>query len=154
MPENQSENGQDLSGATQSPSPSVAFPLWLKAIVVIGATLVLAGALIGLLRPGLLVAPHAEINEAVRIYAGYLFSRNFALAIMLLGAMVLRARGTLNSLMVLAAFVQLLDGGVDILSGRWRIVPGVIILGVLFLVGSARLSGYPFWRIEAWKRSF
>ncbi len=142
-----------LPSSRQLLNPRVPLPWWLGAIVVIGSVLMLAGAVVAILHPALLVSPHAEINDAVRVYAGYLFSRNLALAIMLFGAMILRARGMLNSLMLFAALVQLLDAAVDFLSGRWPILPGVIVLGLLFLVGSARLSGYPFWRIEAWKQS-
>lgn len=106
-----------------------------------------------LLHPALLVSPHDEINGAVHIYAGYLASRNLGLAIMLLAAMSLRARGTLNTLMLLGAFVQLLDAGIDCVEGRWVIVPGVVLIGLLFFVACARLSGYPFWRMEAWRQA-
>jgi len=109
-----------------------------------------AGALIALLHPVLLASPHDEINGAVHIYAGYLASRNLGLAIMLLAAMSLRARGTLNALMLLTAFIQLLDAGIDCVEGRWVIVPGVVLLGLMFFLGSGWLSGYPFWRMEAW----
>ena len=34
----------------------------------------------------MLVSPHDEINDAVHIYAGYLASRNMALAVMLIAA--------------------------------------------------------------------
>jgi hypothetical protein len=109
----------------------------------------ITGALIALLHPALLVSPHDEINAAVHTYAGYLASRNLGLAIMLLAAMSLRAKGTLNTLMLLSAFIQLLDAGIDCVEGRWVIVPGVVLIGLLLFVGSARLSGYPIWRIEA-----
>lgn len=113
----------------------------------------ITGALLALLHPALLVSPHDEINAAVHIYAGYLASRNLGLAIMLLAAMSLRAKGTLNTLMLLSAFIQLLDAGIDCVEGRWVIVPGVVLIGLLFFVGSARLSGYPFWRMEAWRQA-
>lgn len=122
-------------------------------MVFLGALLMITGALLALLHPALLVSPHDEINEAVHIYAGYLASRNLGLAIMLLAAMSLRAKGTLNTLMLLSAFIQLLDAGIDCVEGRWVIVPGVVLIGLLFFVGSARLSGYPFWRMEAWRQA-
>lgn len=111
-----------------------------------------AGALIALLNPAMLVSPRDEINAAVHIYAGYLFSRNAALAILLLASMIFRAKGTLNTLILLTAFVQLLDAVVDCMEGRWVIVPGVLIFGLLFLLASARLAGHPFWRKEAWSQ--
>ena len=41
---------------------SEQFPLWLRIVVGIGAVLLIAGALISLLHPILLVSPHDEIN--------------------------------------------------------------------------------------------
>jgi hypothetical protein len=128
------------------------FPWWLQTIVLVGALLMAAGALIALLNPAMLVSPHDEINAAVHIYAGYLFSRNAALAILLVASMISRSKGTLNSLILLTAFIQLLDAAVDCIEGRWAIVPGVVVFGLLFLLASARLSGHPFWRKEAWSR--
>ena len=131
---------------------SGAIPWWLRTIVVAGALLMVTGALIALLHPVLLVSPHDEINGAVHIYAGYLASRNLGLAIMLVAAMSLRATGMLNTLMLLTAFTQLLDAGIDCLEGRWVVIPGVVLIGLLFFVGAARLSRYPFWRLEAWRQ--
>jgi hypothetical protein len=129
---------------------TAAFPWWLQTVVFLGARLMGAGALIALLNPAMLVSPHDEINTAVHIYAGYLFSRNAALAILLVGSMIFRAKGTLNALILLIAFVQWLDGVVDCMEGRWVLVPGVLIFGLLFLLASACLSGHAFWRKEAW----
>jgi hypothetical protein len=152
MSEYEGGNKEILSSARPSWGGSAAFPWWLRTIVVIGALLMVTGALIALMHPALLVSPHDEINGAVHIYAGYLASRNLALAILLLAAMRFRARGTLNTLMLLTAFIQVLDVGIDCVEGRWAIVPGVVVFGLLFFVGSARLSGYPFWRKGAWRQ--
>jgi hypothetical protein len=40
----------------------------------------------------------------------------------------------------------------DVAEGRWTIVPVVLVIGVAFLIGAARLSDYPFWKLEAWMR--
>jgi hypothetical protein len=98
----------------------------------------------------MLVSPHDEINGAVHIYAGYFASRNAALAIMLLALLVLRARVPLGNLMVLVALIQLIDAFIDCFEGRWNIVPGVLIFGIVFAVGAARLTAHPFWKREAW----
>ena len=108
------------------------FPWWVQTIVILGAALLAAGAMIALIHPVLLVSPHDEINGAVRIFAGYLFSRNIALAILLLAALLARAKEILNGLLILNAFVQLFDAIMDFAEGRWPIVPGVLILAVLF----------------------
>lgn len=127
------------------------FPWWLYIIVILGAFLLAVGGLIALFRPAMLASPHDEINMAVHVYAGYMASRNLGLAAMLIAALSLRNRAMLNTVMLFAGLVQLLDAGIDCVEGRWIVVPGVIILGVLFFVASARLSTHPFWRIEAWK---
>ena len=134
-------------------SASVPLPWWVRITVVLGALLMAAGGLIALLHPAMLVSPHDQINGAVHIYAGYLASRNLALAILLITAMGLRARGMLNTLMLLTAFIQLLDAVVDCMEGRWIVVPGVFTVGLMFLLGSARISGHPFWRTAAWKQA-
>lgn len=108
-----------------------------------------AGGIIALAKPAMLVAPGEAINGAARVYAGYLVSRNLALAAMLLFTLVIRARGVLSSLMVLTALIQLLDAAMDILEGRWTLVFGVLLYAITFFVGAARLDR-PFWKIAAW----
>ncbi len=137
------------SGAALSEKPAIA--LWLRAAVIVGALLMAAGGVIALVHPAMLVLPSDEINGAVRIYAGYLASRNLTLAIMLLVAMTVRARPALSQLMLLTAFIQIADACIDSVEGRWVIVPGVVLFGVIFFIGAAKLSGYPFWRIGAWR---
>ncbi len=126
-------------------------PWWLPASVILGALLMIAGAVIALVHPAMLVSADAQINSAVRVYAGYLVSRNLALAVMLLVMLGMRARSVLSSLMVLTAIVQILDAGMDALEGRWTIVPGVLIFAIVFFLGAAWLSGRPFWNLAAWR---
>jgi hypothetical protein len=124
---------------------------WLSTSVILGALLMAAGGMIALIRPAMMVSPDAEINAAARVYAGYLVSRNLALAAMLLAMLGMRARRTLSSLMVLVAFVQLLDAGMDCMEGRWALIPGVLVFAIVFFLGAARLSGQPFWKFAAWR---
>lgn len=145
-----SENKDFLSAAAAT-SGRTEFPAWVRAIVVLGALLMTAGALSALVHPALLVSPHDEINDAVHIYAGYLAARNLVLALMLVTAMGFRSRGTLNTLMLLAALIQVMDAAIDCVEGRWAVVPGAIVLGVLFLVAAGRLSGHPVWKTAAWR---
>jgi hypothetical protein len=125
---------------------------WPKTIAFLGALLLGAGSAIALFHPVMLVSPHDDINGAVHIYAGYLASRNLALAIMLLAAVGLGAKRILGKLLLLVALVQLLDAIFDVVEGRWPIVPGVAVLAVLFFSASASLSDYPFWKIQSWKQ--
>jgi hypothetical protein len=110
------------------------------------------GAVVALVRPGMLVSPHDEINGAVHIYAGYLVARNLAIAIMLVVLLFLGAKRALGNLMVLVGLIQLLDVCMDVAEGRWTIVPGILVFGLIFLFGAARLSNYPIWSAEAWTR--
>jgi hypothetical protein len=144
------EKNTSKQGSLSNTAPP-GTPWWVTVAVIFGALLMLAGGVIAIVRPVMLVSPHDEINGAVHIYAGYLASRNIALALMLLVMLALRARIALSNLMVLTAFIQLLDAGIDCVEGRWPIVPGVLVFGVVFLLGGARLREYPFWRAEAWQ---
>jgi hypothetical protein len=80
----------------------------------------------------MLVSPHDTINGAVRIYAGYLVSRNLALALMLIAALSIGARESLRTLALLTAVIQLLDAGLDAIEGRWTLVPGVLVFAIAF----------------------
>jgi len=130
---------------------NASFPWWLSASVILGALLMAAGAMLALINPAMLVSASAEINVAARVYAGYLVSRNLALAAMLVVMLRGRARGPLGTLMLLTACIQLLDAGMDSLEGRWTLVPGVLVFAIVFFIGAARLSGRPFWNLAAWR---
>jgi hypothetical protein len=146
------ESGHEDSLSTLSlQDTNRPLPWRLSLIVVLEAILLAMGATVALAHPALLVSPTDKINGAVRIYAGYFASRNLALAMMLLAAMLLRARATLNVLTSLTAVIQVLDSVIDGAEGRWAVIPGVVALGVLFFVASVGLSGYPLWRKDAWR---
>jgi hypothetical protein len=151
-PMSRSDNRSTSTQSGTVPSSNATLPWWLCTIIIIGAFLMATGAVIALVHPEMLVSPHAEINGAVETFAHYFAVRNLTLALMLLAALVLGARGMLNSLVLLSAFIQALDMGMDCVEHRWTIVPGVAVLALLFFLVSVRLSGYPFWRIEAWKQ--
>ena len=146
-------NREHDSTAKPNASTSQAIPWWLHLIVILGAALTAMGAIIALTHPAMLVSPHDEINGAVRIYAGYMAARNLALVLMLVALLLMGARRALGNMMALVGLIQLLDFSMDIAEGRWTVAPGVLVFGVVFLLGAARLSGgYPFWRPEAWTR--
>ncbi len=133
-----------MEPAAMQPAPAgnpdkARMPGWVTAAVVIGALLMTGGALIAVLRPALLLSPQDEVTAAVRVYAGYLFSRNLALGAALIVALRLRAWGALRGLMVLYAFIQGLDAAMDAFEGRWAIVPVVVVLGVLFAAGASQV---------------
>jgi hypothetical protein len=138
---------------TNEPQAIMPLSWWLVAIITVGAILMVAGGLIALLRPQMLLPPHQEITQAVRVYAGYVVSRNLMLGLLLLAALSLRARGPLSTLMVLYAGIQFLDAILDCVEGRWAIAPGIVVLGLLFLMGAARVSGHPLWSAKGWQQA-
>ena len=102
----------------------------------------IAGATIALLRPLLLATRHDELNEAVRLYAGYFAARNLGIGILLLAALSVRARAMLKSLLVLTAVIQFFDAIIDCVEGRWAVLPGVIILGLAFCCAAKWMYKY------------
>jgi hypothetical protein len=128
----------------------LAVPVWANVVVVLCATLMGLGAVIALVKPEMLGAPHAEINAAVRTYAGYLTARNGTLAMMLLVLLLVGARRALGNLVAVVGFIQFMDFCVDCAEARWTVAPGVLVLGILLLVTAARISGSAFWRRAAW----
>jgi len=129
---------------------SSAIPLWVRVFVVAGGLLMALGGVIALVNPSMLMSPHDEITNGVKIMAGYVVARNIALGFFLPLLLALRAHRALASMMVLVGSIQILDVIMDCIEGRWVIVPGVLVLGILYLIAAARVSGAPFWRRAAW----
>lgn len=109
-----------------------------------------AGGAMALANPLSMVSPSEGVMGAVRTFAGYFAARNLVLPVLLVVALAIRARGMLNCLMLLTAFIQVMDAILDCVESRWRILPGAVVIGVLFFVGAAKLSGHPFWRKDVW----
>lgn len=124
-----------------------SWPGWLYACVIVGALLMALGGVIALINPAMLLAPGEPITAGVRVYAGYLVSRNIALAVMLMAMLAVRARRMLCGLMLLTALIQALDAILDARDGRWMLVPGVTVFAVVFLFGAWWLAGKGLWRI-------
>jgi hypothetical protein len=108
------------------------------------------GAIVSLVNPAMLVSPHDSINGAVHIYAGYVASRDAALAIMMVAMLIFGLRRALGNLMALVALIQFLDVVIDCFELRSTVAAGVFVLGLLFLAAAAQLSASPFWKREAW----
>jgi len=121
-------------------------PWWVTVVVIVGALLTAAGAVIALIDPALLSGPDASITTAVSVYARYTFSGNVALALVLLATLALRAHRILAGLMVLTALIQLIELIDDLFGGRAVLAPGLALFAVVFLLGAARLSGHAPWR--------
>ena len=126
-------------------------PMWVKLVVIAGVLLSVMGGVLALIKPVMMVAPGDSINGAVHIYAGYFAARSFAVALLLIVLLGLGARRALGHMMLLFALIQVFDTCMDCAEARWTILPGVIILGILFALGANRLLGSSFWKLAAWK---
>jgi hypothetical protein len=129
--------------------PAESVPLWLKIVVTGSALLLGAGGILALFYPALMVGPQAVIDGATRIYAGYMASRNLALAVMLLALLGLGARRALGQTMILVALIQAFDLCIDCFEARWTIVPGVFVFGMVALIAGYNLIGSSVFRRRA-----
>jgi len=123
---------------------------WIRLVVILGALLMGAGAVLALVDPAMLVGRMSEMTGAAQVFAGYFVARNLALAVLLLLLAIIRANRALGQVLALAGLIQLFDFALDCLEGRWTVAPGVLVLGVLFLFAASKLCGAAFWRRRSW----
>lgn len=75
----------------KTPQPVARFPLWVYIVVILGALLTLTSAVISKVDPTLLTNGN-PMTASARIYADFMFARDFSLAVMLLLLLGVRAR--------------------------------------------------------------
>lgn len=126
------------------------FPLWVSIVVILGTFLTLTGAVIGKVDPALLTNG-SPITAATRVYADYMFSRNLALALILLFCFAIRAWRMLAGCMVLIALIQIIDVANDLVRGAFLLVPGLLVFAIVFLLGAWQLFGQAIWHADAWR---
>ena len=127
-------------------------PVWIAVIVIIGAVLLLVGALVSKVDPTLLTNNN-PMTDAARVYADYTFARDLAVAVMLLFLLFVRARRMLAGFMTLVAFIQVIDILDDLARGAFVLIPGLLIFAILFLIGAWQLFGRPLWQMTTWRYS-
>ena len=123
---------------------------WVSIIVILGALLILVGAVISKVAPTLLTNG-SPMTEAARAYADYMFARNLPLAIMLLVLLIMNAQRMLAGFMVLIALIQCVDILDDVTRGALMLVPGLLIFVIAFLLGAWQLFGQALWHRDAWR---
>jgi len=111
------------------------------------------GAFLALLNPALLAGKGEQMNNAARIFAGYLISRNLSLTARLAGARALRAGKVLGDFLTLTALIQFVDAAVDCSEQRWAVVTVMVLLGLAFLTGAGSALGRSVWKIAPWRDS-
>ena len=130
--------------------PSAHISWWVTTIVLLGAVLSLAGAVISKVAP-VILTNGTSMTDAARVYADYLFARNLPLALMLLFLLTIRARRMLAGFMVLTALIQRVDVTNDLTRGDFTLVPGLLVFAVVFLVGAWSLFGQAIWHVDTWR---
>jgi hypothetical protein len=130
----------DMNQIIQSAKPVAArIPWWVVTIVILGALLTASGGILALVRPDMLVGSDAPMNQAAYVYAGYLVSRDLALAAMLLATLALRAYRVLAGLMALTVLTQVIDAIVDATTGRATLLPMILVFAVAYLIAAIRI---------------
>ena len=150
MKDSTQSNDSMHAGDLRTPRSVARIPWWVSLVVILGALLIVSGAVISKVTPTLLTNG-SSMTDAARVYADYLFARNLPLAVMLLLLLALRARRMLAGFMVLIAFIQMVDVLDDLARGAFLLVPGLLMFAIVFLVGAWRLFGQPIWHGDAWR---
>lgn len=132
------------------PASLMRIPWWVSAIVVLGAVLLIVGAIISKVAPTMLTSD-SPMTEAARVYADYLFARNLPLAALLLLLLVIKARKMLAGFMVLVALIQVVDVTNDLARGAFLLVPGLLVFAIVFFLGAWKLFGQAIWHVAAWR---
>ncbi len=150
-----SHSAEESNTSVQSDPPekleaSTRIPLWVSIVVVLGALLLLSGAVISKVVPTMLTNG-SSMTEAARVYADYTFARNLPLVLMLLFLLAIQARRMLAGFMVLIAFIQILDIINDMGRGAFVLVPGLLLFALVFLLGAWNLFGQAIWHITVWR---
>jgi hypothetical protein len=143
-------SAQSQANDRETTQAGVRFPLWISIVVILGALLSITGAVISKVNPTLLTNG-STVTEAVRVYADYTFARDLALAVMLLLFLGIRARRMLAGIMILVAFVQLIDIANDLARGDWLLIPGLLVFAIVFLLGAWRLLGREVLDAKNWR---
>ena len=143
-------NDSIQAGDLRTPPSAARIPWWVSAVVILGACLTAAGAVISKVDPTLLTNG-SPMTDAARVYADYMFARNLPLAVMLLFLLLVKARHMLAGFMVLTAFIQIVDVINDVARGAFLLIPGLLIFAALFLIGAWQLFGQAIWHIDAWR---
>ena len=112
---------------------------FLTAVTLATALLLLGGAVIALVAPNLLTGTASPTgDEVARVYEDYTVARDGALGLFLVALLALHEVRTLAAALVLIALVQLVDGILDVASGRWILLPAVISVALAGLLAAAR----------------
>jgi hypothetical protein len=119
---------------------NVEIPRWIIVFAALAALLLAVGASISLLAPQRLVTPGVEINSAAQVYAGYTFSRDLGLFIVLCFGLIKRSRSILTVTMSLFSLINLCDAIMDIKESRLPVFVIAFLLSLTAAMATMRLA--------------
>lgn len=109
-------------------------PLWLYAVVIIGALGVLSLAYSALFSPATMLTSGQQISDSARTWAHYSAPYIIALGVALLVPLAISAWRVLTGILVQAAFAEVMLGIVGIATHRWDQVAADVVLIAAFLL--------------------
>src|ERR1700761_4865409 len=98
------------------------------------------GAGISMFAPQRLAPPGVAINAAVHVYAGYTFSRDLSLLVVMVFALLKRLRTMLSTAMGIFSLMNLFDAAMDVWEGRYPIVAIAAVLALVAALAYAKIS--------------
>lgn len=114
-------------------------PMWLYAVVIIGALGVLSLAYGALFSPATILGSGQQMTASARTWAHYAVTYDVALGVALLVPLAVRAWRVLAGTLVQAAFAEALLGIVGIINHRPEQVAADVILIAAFVLCARRL---------------
>lgn len=129
-----------MSNLSKQVAVGSSIPLWIIVFAVLAALLLAVGASISLLSPQRLVAPGVEINSAAHIYAGYTFSRDLGLFIVLCVGLIKHSRSIITVMLGLFSLINLCDALMDIRESRFPVFVIAFLLSLISAIAFVKLS--------------
>jgi hypothetical protein len=128
-----------MSQLSKAVAVTMQIPRWIYVFAGLAALLLAVGASISLVAPQQLVTPAVEINSAAQIYAGYTFSRDLGLFIVLCIGLIKRSRSIMTVLLGLFSLINFCDALMDIKESRLTIFVIAFLLSLIAAMATIRL---------------
>ena len=118
-------------------------PLWVSAVVVVGALGVISLSYSALFDPQTMLGHGQQVTAAARVWAHYAAAYDAALAIALIAFLAARAYQVLAGVLLQAAIAETLLAMVGYTSHRPEQIAADLLLIAAFIFAAVRLSRYP-----------
>jgi hypothetical protein len=129
-----------MSQFSKAGAATLQIPRWIYVFAGIAAFLLAVGASISLVAPQQFVTPGVEINSAAQIYAGYTFSRDLGLFIVLCIGLIKRSRSIMTVMLGLFSLINFCDALMDIKGSRLPVFVIAFLLSLIAAMATIRLS--------------